>query len=170
MEESVAIEQMDVPELKAKLVEASRITKGQMAPMLYFLRLKLKKQGSRNGEGFGAWVEANLSWFITRRTADLWADEWGIENGLMEPRNPTSRNISKGQRAAAQIYRFSTPRPSWLNEDKEKELHSAIELIGDLRAFEIFFKAVVAEAVAVGKRKESSRVANISQKTIAAQA
>jgi hypothetical protein len=53
--------------------------KQQMGPLLYWLREKLKAQGKKD-QGFGAWVEANLD--ISRDTADRWADEYAIDEGL----------------------------------------------------------------------------------------
>jgi len=59
--------------------------KKRFGPLLYYLREKLKRQGSRTpGEGFGAWVEENLP--FSRRTADRWADEYGQAVGLMKKR------------------------------------------------------------------------------------
>jgi len=49
------------------------IVKKDMAPLLFWLRLRLRVQGTRNDihdkdRGFGAWIEENLD--ITRRTSD----------------------------------------------------------------------------------------------------
>jgi hypothetical protein len=71
--------------------------KDDMGPYLYWLRTKLKAQGARNDlkgdkQGFGPWVEANLP--ISRKTADTWANDWAIEEGLMP--KPTSGKSSKG--------------------------------------------------------------------------
>ncbi len=99
MKSQTPLEKLSIDELQLALRKYAAVTKEQMAPLLYYLRLKLKKQGSRKGEGFGAWVEANL--LFTRRTADTWANEWGAALGLMKP--PTSRKISKG-------LGFHTPR------------------------------------------------------------
>ena len=57
------------------------------------LREKLRAQGSRNDlrdrdKGFGAWVEESIE--ISRRTADRWAEDYGLANGLMR-RKSTSR-------------------------------------------------------------------------------
>lgn len=79
---------LNIKELQAALKQCVRLTKQRTAPLLYYLREKMKAQG-RKGEGFGAWVAANLP--FTRRTADMWANEYGITHGLMK----TSRNISK---------------------------------------------------------------------------
>src|SRR6266700_3264442 len=62
-----------------------RPAKKEMGPLLFWLRLKLRAQGSRNDiqnqdRGFGAWVDETLS--ISRRTADRWADDYGTATGL----------------------------------------------------------------------------------------
>jgi hypothetical protein len=65
-------EKLSEQQLKEQLIAASlrhlEMAKKTMAPLLYWLRERLKKPGSRKGEGFQAWVDENL--FITRRTAD----------------------------------------------------------------------------------------------------
>jgi hypothetical protein len=66
-------ENLSISELKAKLKLVAEQTRESMAEMLYWLREKLKAQGTRNDlqrrkEGFEAWCEANLG--ISRRTAD----------------------------------------------------------------------------------------------------
>ena len=97
------IQKLNEQELKAAIKSAwkkhERLAKKDMAPLLFWLRLKLRAQGSRNDiqdkdRGFGAWVEDNLD--ITRRTVDRWADKYGLDNGLME-RKPTSGQPSKGE-------------------------------------------------------------------------
>src|ERR1700687_5546672 len=88
---SIKIEQLKIAELKSRLCQAAKQSRATMAPMLYWLRDKIKKQG-KAGQGFGPWVEKHLD--ITRRTADRWADEWAISEGLKK--SPTSRQKSKG--------------------------------------------------------------------------
>jgi hypothetical protein len=78
-----------------KKYEAS--AKKEMSPLIYWLREKMRAQGSRNDlhdkdRGFGAWVDDNLD--ISRRTADRWANEWAIANKLMQP---TSGHVSKSE-------------------------------------------------------------------------
>jgi hypothetical protein len=91
------LRKLDQAELKAAIQSAwkklERIGKREMGPLLYWLRERLRAQGSRNDlrdqdKGFGAWVEETIQ--ISRRTADRWADEYGLANGLMK-RRPTSR-------------------------------------------------------------------------------
>jgi len=91
------LKKLDEEELKAAIKSAwrkhERLAKKDMGPLLYWLRDKLRAQGSRNDlrdrdKGFGGWVEKTIE--ISRRTADRWADEYGLTNGLMK-RRPTSR-------------------------------------------------------------------------------
>jgi hypothetical protein len=89
-------------ELKAAIKSAwkkhERLARKDMAPLLYWLRVKLRAQGSRNDihdkdRGFGAWVEDNLD--ISRATADRWADQHALENSLKEPTSPQMRRGCK---------------------------------------------------------------------------
>ena len=68
-----------------------------MGPLLYWLRVRLRAQGSRNDiidkdRGFGAWVDENLD--ISQSTADRWADKYAVENGLKET---TSSHVTKSE-------------------------------------------------------------------------
>jgi hypothetical protein len=99
------LQKLNEQELKAAIKSAwkkhERLAKKDMAPLLFWLRLKLRAQGSRNDiqdkdRGFGAWVEDNLD--ITRRTVDRWADKYGLDNGLME-RKPTSGQSSSREKS-----------------------------------------------------------------------
>jgi hypothetical protein len=95
------LQKLNEQELKAAIKSAwkkhERLAKKDMGPLLYWLRVRLRAQGSRNDihdedRGFGAWVEDNLD--ISRRTADRWADEYGLANGLMM-RDGTSSQVTK---------------------------------------------------------------------------
>lgn len=131
-------ETMSLEQLQAELKKFAKMTKA-MGPMLFYLRQQMRKQGSRTGKGWGPWVKANLS--ITRRTADTWANEWAYSHGKMKR---TSGKISRSKRA--EVYKFSAPKPEWFDKSKEKELVHAIDVVGDLRAFQIFFEAVTKAA------------------------
>jgi hypothetical protein len=91
------LQKLNEAELKAAIKSAwkkyQRLAKKEMGQLLYWLRDKLRAQGSRNDlrdrdKGFGAWVEQTIE--ISRRTADRWADEYGLAHGLMK-RKSTSR-------------------------------------------------------------------------------
>ncbi|MBZ5502598.1 MAG: hypothetical protein LAN59_10225 [Acidobacteriia bacterium] len=92
------LQKLNEEELKAAIKSAWKkcewLAKKEMGQLLYWLREKLRAQGSRNDlrnqdKGFGAWVEQTIE--ISRRTADRWADEYGLANGLMK-RKSTSRH------------------------------------------------------------------------------
>jgi len=91
------IEKLDEEELKAAIESAwkkhVRLARTDMGPLLYWLRVKLRAQGSRNDlrdqdKGFGAWVEETIE--ISRRTADRWANEYGLKNGLIKGKPKTT--------------------------------------------------------------------------------
>lgn len=92
------LQKLNEDELKAAIQSAwrkyERLAKNEMGQLLYWLRENLRAQGSRNDirdqdKGFGAWVEQTIE--ISRRTADRWANEYGIRNGLMK------RKLTSGQ-------------------------------------------------------------------------
>jgi hypothetical protein len=95
------LKKLDEGQLKAAIEFAwkkcERLAKKEMGQLLYLLREKLRAQGSRNDlrdrdKGFGAWVEKTIE--VSRRTADRWADSYGLANGLMK-RKTTSRQVTK---------------------------------------------------------------------------
>lgn len=145
-------EQLSVAELKTKLVEMAKWSRERMAPLLYHLRKKLKAQGARNdrrhnNEGFGAWVEAHLP--ITRRTADRWADEFAISQGLKKPRTFGQKSKSK---AADSILVTSGPGKICFNlsllitEAKQDELLAAWAILGEEEATEIVCNSLIQAA------------------------
>jgi hypothetical protein len=96
------LQNLNEGQLKAQIKSAwkkhERLAKKDMAPLLYWLRVKLRAPGSRNDihdkdRGFGAWVEDNLD--ISRATADRWAEQHALENGLNEPTSPHVRRGCK---------------------------------------------------------------------------
>lgn len=102
--ENSELKNLTAAELKAAIRSSwkkyERPAKEEMGPLLFWLRLKLRAQGSRNDirdkdRGFGAWVEENLS--ISRRTADRWADDYGTATGLPK-RDGTSSQSSKSDK------------------------------------------------------------------------
>jgi hypothetical protein len=139
-----SIEQLQAALLKFNLKK----TKAKMAPLLYELRMKMRAPG-RKGKGFGLWCEENLT--ITRRTADLWADEWAKANN-----KPTFRKASKGLKVRAKkapVYRLPlmSVRPAWFTEEKESELNHAInKIVGDQATLKLMYDVVMAE---VARRK-----------------
>jgi hypothetical protein len=89
------------PELKAAIIAAwkkhEELAKQELAPMLYWLRDKLRAQGARNDltqdkdRGFAFWVEEHLD--ISRRTADRWCDWYAVKVGYRQ--DATSGHLSK---------------------------------------------------------------------------
>lgn len=96
------LQKLSEEQLKAAIVSAwkklERIGKKDMGPLLYWLREKLRAQGSRNDlrdkdKGFGAWVEKTVE--ISRRTADRWADGYGLEHGLIKRKSTSRHDVQK---------------------------------------------------------------------------
>jgi hypothetical protein len=99
------LKKLDEGQLKAAIKSTwkkhERLAKKEMGPLLYWLREKLRAQGTRNelrdqDKGFGAWVDENLE--VTRRTADIWANEYAVANGLIK-RKLTFGSTSKSSEA-----------------------------------------------------------------------
>ncbi len=71
--------------------------KAELAPLLYWLREKLRAQGARNDltqdkdRGFAFWVEEHLD--ISRRTVDRWCDWYAVKMGYKQ--DSTSGHLSK---------------------------------------------------------------------------
>ncbi|MGA9556712.1 MAG: hypothetical protein WBR11_07655, partial [Terriglobales bacterium] len=89
---------LSVPQLKSALKSTWQRysdVKEKMAPLLYELRKKLRKPGSRKGEGWAAWIEAGHIG-ICVRTANRWADEHA---GVKRTSGPKSRGfkIARGE-------------------------------------------------------------------------
>jgi hypothetical protein len=90
-------------ELKSAIIATwkkhEELAKQDLAPMLYWLRDKLRAQGARNDltqdkdRGFGFWVEEHLD--ISRRTADRWCDWYAVEMGYKQ--DATSGQASKSE-------------------------------------------------------------------------
>src|ERR1039458_4007556 len=83
--------------IKSEWKRHEELARTDLAPLLYWLREKLRAQGSRNDihdkdRGFAAWVEENLD--ISRRTADRWC-EWFAEKAGLKP--STSGHVSKSE-------------------------------------------------------------------------
>jgi hypothetical protein len=88
-------------ELKAAIISAwkkhEELAKQDLAPLLYWLRDKLRAQGARNDltqdkdRGFAFWVDEHLD--ISRRTADRWCDWYAVEMGLKQ--DSTFGHLSK---------------------------------------------------------------------------
>jgi hypothetical protein len=144
------LEKLDEQELKAAIKSAwkkhEQLAKADMAPLLYWLRERLRAQGARNDiadsdRGFGTWVEHNLD--ISRRTADRWADDWGIAHDLKEPSKrvaPTSGQMSKSP--GTPDGRVTVNVSFVVSEREHEQFLEAMEILGD-DAHRIIYDAVV---------------------------
>jgi len=145
-------ENLSIPELKAKLKLVAEQTREAMAEMLYWLREKLKAQGTRNDlqrkrEGFAAWCEANLG--ISRRTADRWANDWAFANG--KKRKSSKRTSGHRDQKSLNDAETGPPRitfnlPLLLNEGDHEEFMWAVETIGEDEVASLVFKTVTEKA------------------------
>lgn len=156
-------EKMTMAELKDELVKVTKTAKEKIAPMLFYLRLKLKAPGNRRGLGFGAWVEKNLT--FTRRTADLWANEWGEAQGLITKKNSTFGKHSKGWGASAKdnddlcSVEFALPYP----EERRAFRQAAAILSREKRLTTVIYEAVLAAAKVKKPNARSKKNANDSR-------
>src|SRR5580700_2579320 len=98
------LKKLDEGQLKAAIqstwMKYERLAKDEMGQLLYLLRENLRAQGSQNDlrdrdKGFGAWVVETIE--ISRRTADRWADEYGLAYGLMKrkPKPTSGQDVQK---------------------------------------------------------------------------
>ncbi len=97
------LEKLNEHELKSAIKSTwkkhERLARKEMGPLLYWLRVRLRAQGSRNDiidkdRGFSSWVDDNLD--ISQSTANRWADKYAVENGLKDPK-PTSSQMTRSE-------------------------------------------------------------------------
>jgi hypothetical protein len=123
--------------------------KKRFGPLLYYLREKLKKPGSRTGEGFGSWVEQNLP--FSRRTADRWADEYGVAVGLIKTfRQPVQRFVPSPKDDDLYSIEFAF-EPNELREFKQ-----AYRSLGKPEAQRVIYEAVIEAAKAKPKARRAA--------------
>src|SRR6266478_4409136 len=87
------IQELSEQELKAAIISAwkkhEELAKAELAPLLYWLRERLRAQGARNDlvhdkdRGWEVWVTEHLD--ISRRTADRWCAWYAEKEGLTPP-------------------------------------------------------------------------------------
>jgi hypothetical protein len=120
----------------------------EMSPLLAELRKRMNAQGQK-GKGFGAWVDQNLP--ITRRTADLWADEFEGKR--------TSRNISKDVLVPTRRLSPDDPYPLSLafSPERRQEFEEAALALDPEELEQVIFDAVT--EAAHRKRKGKARKA-----------
>ena len=153
----------------------------ETAPLLYWLRIRLRAPGARNDisdkdRGFGAWVDENLG--ISRRTADRWADAYGEANGLIE-RETTSSQLTKG--LDLNFYKQEIERHRtqvqvkylhcWVSPEKHKQYERALSVVREhFKAANdkiAIFEGVQYAAKAIAARL---RTGNVSKRTPAKRA
>jgi hypothetical protein len=145
---------LSVKELQSLLKNMFGRYKQTMGPLLYWLREKVKAKGKK-GQGFGVWVEANLE-DMSRDTADRWADEYAISQGLkpkplgkMPKGSASARKGIKDQSHPDADPNDPHPVPFQLplNADEEKVFLEAWNklkaAIGEDKAVRLVFYAVV---------------------------
>lgn len=166
------LQNLNEQELKAAIKSAwkkhERLAKKDMAPLLYWLRVRLRAPGSRNDihdkdRGFGAWVEDNLE--ISRATADRWADWYATENGL-KSQEPTSPHMRRGCKDP-DFYKRKLARRGkgftlWVKEPLREQYKDALNTVKKHFKITDNGEAVVkglsyaAEAITAGVRAEKS--------------
>jgi hypothetical protein len=130
------LEKLNENELKSAILSAwkkhQRLAKKDMGPLLFWLRLRLRAQGSRNDihekdRGFGAWVESNLD--VARSTAARWADDYGHANGLMTM-NLTSTQMGRSCGTSEMIKKQLAKRGKgftyWVSQPLHKQYEQAV--------------------------------------------
>jgi hypothetical protein len=146
---SLSIEQLQ-HQLKECWVRYEKAAKEEMAPCLYYFREKVKKQGSRSGEGFCNWVEANLG--LSLSTANRWADDYARERGYK------TRKVASQSATSSQMNRSAGNKHNGEHIDEqfqislilspeEKDMFSqALHVLGKEEASRLIFSTVVKRA------------------------
>lgn len=133
------IQKLNEQELKAAIKSAwkkhERLAKKDMAPLLYWLRVRLRAPGSRNDihdkdRGFAAWVEDNLE--ISLSTAIRWTDGYARQNGLIQ-QDLTSCHLPRGCKDP-DFYRKKLAKRGkgftlWVSEPLHKQYVQALKTI-----------------------------------------
>jgi hypothetical protein len=133
------LEKLNENELKSAILSAwkkhQRLAGKEMRPMLFWLRLNLRAQGSRNDlhdkdRGFGAWVEKNLD--VARSTAARWADEYAKEKKLTQKdltSTQTGRSCVNPGFYVKPLAKRSKGITLWVKEPLHKQYKQALENI-----------------------------------------
>jgi hypothetical protein len=131
------LKRLDERELKEAIKSAwkkhQRLAGKEMGPLLFWLRLKLRAQGSRNDlhdkdRGFGAWVESNLD--VARSTAARWADEYAKEKGLKDlTSTQTGRSCVNPGPHVNPLANRSKGITLWVTQPLHKQYKQALETV-----------------------------------------
>lgn len=164
-------------ELKSAIVAAwkkhEELAKQDLAPLLYWLRDKLRAQGARNDltqdkdRGFAFWVEEHLD--ISRRTVDRWCEWYAVEAGLKA--DSTSGHLSKSdvdqwedildthQNKHQIAFNFWVPKA--LHAKYQKALTHLQETFGVKDSKEAVVRGVIYAASVINKRGASKGSARL---------
>lgn len=167
------IENLSVAELKNKLQtiwrKHEKLCRESMGEYLYWLRKKMRAQGARNDkkvkpEGFGAWCEENLH--ITRRTADNWANDWAIAQGLKKPSKKTAKTFRKDSKsdqgnAGGSVVDFQMT----LTQEENRAWLDALRVLG-AAAQTVIFSAVLSAAQISVPKKPAASVTDANRKRL----
>lgn len=157
-------------ELKAAIKSAwkkhEQLAKAELAPLLYWLRERLRAQGARNDiadldRGFGAWVEEHLE--FSRRTADRWCDWYAVQAGLKQ--DSTCGQLSTSDEElyedildthnGKQQIAFNCWVPTILHAEYEKALATLQAKFGLKDKKEALVRGVIYAATIIDNRQES---------------
>lgn len=169
------LRKLNQQELKSAIISAwkkhEELAKLDLAPMLYWLRDKLRAQGARNDltqdkdRGFAFWVEEHLD--ISRRTADRWCDWYAVKMGYKQ--DSTSRHLSKSDlelyedildtHKGKQQIAFNCWVPTSLHKQYQTALTTLQKKFGVKDKKEALVRGVIYAASVIGKRRGSAKVA-----------
>ncbi|MBZ5658844.1 MAG: hypothetical protein LAO08_00410 [Acidobacteriia bacterium] len=134
------LQKLNEQELKSAILFAwkkhQRLAQKDMGPLLFWLRIRLRAQGSRNDlhdkdRGFGAWVEKNLD--MGRSTAARWADKYRDDNGLREQDLITSTHVGRSCKNTAFYNRKLAKRGKgikvWVKEPLREKYEHALNAV-----------------------------------------
>ena len=134
--------------------------KDEIAPLLFHLREKLKKQGSRTGEGFCNWVDNNLG--LSRKTANRWADDYAISKELKKPAHGsgggTSGQVTKSEPRFPDGKR--TYQLSWVvSEEEYDQMEKAVRTLGGNEGIK---RLILAQAAKKGPHNAQSQMHSLT--------
>jgi hypothetical protein len=160
-------------ELKSTIVAAwkkhEELAKAELAPLLYWLRERLRAQGARNDlghdkdRGWEVWVTEHLD--ISRRTADRWcawyADQAGLTtdgstSGQVTGSDEPYEEILDQHRGKQQIA-FNCWVPKAIHAQYQKALTTVQKKFGLKNTKEAVVQGVIYAAATIDKRAAGSR-------------
>jgi hypothetical protein len=128
-------------QLKQSWVRFERTVKDEMAPRLYYLRERLKRQGARNGQGFSRWVKDNLGLSIS--TVNRWANDYSKAIDGKKPSkskatsallNRSGKSLQDGQQKIGVV----------LPNNKWEELLEALQALDRVEVSQLIYDTIMA--------------------------